>query len=173
MVPPLDVQREIDVHGNRIQELRDKFKQTALEDQKKSLVDAFYNQVSRAYWLRPKGNIDYDQLGIDPDGKTFLWTPGDKKFAITATRGRFRFLALSTLASRCGDGGTNALRRSLGLTGYRAGTTRLSSAAVEALRQGDEAVSENVESVELENLSSFANSTLHGSEKVGATLTTA
>ena len=94
MEPPLDVQRELDVHGNRIQVLWEELKQTALEDQKKRLVDAFYNEVSRR--LRPKGSIDYDQFGIDPDGRTLLWTPGDKKIAITATRGRFRFLALST-----------------------------------------------------------------------------
>ena len=117
-------------------------------------------------------SIGYDQFGIDPEGKMLLWTPGDKKIAITATRGRFRFLALSTLATRYGGGGTNALRRSLGLTSYRTGTAHLSSAAVKALRQEDEAVSENVESMELENLSSFANSTLHGVEKVGTTLTT-
>ena len=128
--------------------------------------------MSRAYRLCPKGSIDYDQFGIDPDETTLPWTPGDKKIAATATRGRFRFLALSTLATRYGDGGTNALRRSLGLTDYRAGTVRLSSVAVKVLRQEDEAVSENVESMELENLSSFANSTLHGVEKVGTTLTT-
>ena len=120
----LDVQQELDVHWNRIQELREELKQTALENQKKRLVDAFYNEVSRAYRLRPQGSIDYDQFGIDSDEKTLLWTPEDKKIAITATRGRFRFLPLSMLATRYGDGGTNALRRSLGLTGYRAWTAK-------------------------------------------------
>ena len=82
--------------------------------------------MNRAYGLRPD-SFDYDQFRIDDDGKT----PGDKKISISTTRGGVRFLALSTLASRLGVGGTDALRRSLGLTGYtRKG---LSSSAVKAL----------------------------------------
>ena len=98
-----------------------------LRSKKKRLVDTFYKEVNRAYGLRPD-SIDYDQFRIDDDGKTLYWTPGDKKISISTTRGGVRFPALSTLASRYGVGGTNALRRSLGLTGYtRKG---LSSSAV-------------------------------------------
>ena len=86
MEPPEVIQREPEP---RIQELWEELKQTALEYQKKHLVDAFYNEVSRAYRLHPKDSIDYDQFGIDPDGKMFFWTPGNKKIPITATRGRF------------------------------------------------------------------------------------
>ena len=86
--------------------------------------------MNRAYGLLPD-SINYDQFRIDADGKTLYWTPGDKKILITTTRGGVRDLALSTLASRYGMGGTDALRKSLGRTGYmRKG---LSSSAVKAL----------------------------------------
>ena len=52
---------------------------------------------------------------------------------MTSTRGRFQFLALSTLATRYGDGGTNALQDSLGLT-YKSGK-RLPKAAEETIQK--------------------------------------
>ena len=96
------------------------------------LVNTFY-KIVRVYELRPDC-IDYDRSRTDADGKTLFWTPGDKTIFITTMRGGgFRFLALSTLASRFGVGGTDALRRLLGLIGYtRKG---LSSSAVKALQQ--------------------------------------
>ena len=97
----------------------------------------------------PKGRIDYNQFGIDADGETLYWTPDDKtNIPITATRGSFRFLELPSLAIKYGESGTNALRRSLGLTGYKSGTSRLRSSAVKALRQADKdlpGISENIE----------------------------
>ena len=54
---------------------------------------------------------------------------------MTATRGKFDFLALSSLATKYGVGGTVAVRRSLGLTGYTSKTSRLSSAAEHSDRQ--------------------------------------
>ena len=90
--------------------------------------------MNSAYGLRPD-SIDFDQFRIDDDGKALYWTPGDKKISISTTRGGVRFLALSTLASRYGMGGKDALQRSLGLTGYtRKG---LGSSAVKAFQQGD------------------------------------
>ena len=64
--------------------------------------------MNRAYWLRPD-SIDYDQFRIDADGKMLVWMSGDNKIVITTTRGGVRFLALSTLASRYGVGGTDTL----------------------------------------------------------------
>ena len=84
----------------------------------------FYKEVTQVYGLRPD-SIDYDQFSIDADGKTLYWTPGDKKILIPTTRGGVRFLALPTMASRYGVGGTDALGRSLGLTGYTLGTSRV------------------------------------------------
>ena len=122
---PPRVQEELNTSGDNIQTLRGEIREAELEAQKKRLVDTFYKEVNRAYGLRPD-SIDYDQFRIDDDS-----TPGDKKISISTTRGRVRFLALSTLASRYGVGGTDALRRSLGLTGYtRKG---LGSSAVKAL----------------------------------------
>ena len=90
--------------------------------------------MNRAYGLRP-GSIDFDQFRIDDDGKT----PGDKMISISSTRGGVRFLALSTLASRYGVGGTDELRRTLELTG----DTRkcLGSSAVKALQQAEKKTS--------------------------------
>ena len=49
----------------------------------------------------------------------------------------FEFRALQTLAKDYGRGGVNAIRKSLGLTGYKSGMPRLSSSAVKALKQAD------------------------------------
>ena len=128
------VQEELNMSGDNIQSLRGEIREAELEAQNKRLVDTFYKEVNRAYWLRPD-SIGNDQLRIDADGKTLYWAPGDKKLLITTTRGGVRFLALSTMASRYGVGGTDALRRSLRLTGYtRKG---LSSSAVKALQRAN------------------------------------
>ena len=134
---PPRVQEELYTSGDNIQSLRDEIREAELKAQKKRLVDAFCKEVNRAYGLRPD-SIDYYQFRIDADGKTLYWTPGDKQMLITTTRVGVRFRALSTLASRLRVGGTDALRRSLGLTGYTGYTRKdLSSSAVKALQQGD------------------------------------
>ena len=121
----------------------------------KRLVDTFYKEVNRAYGLRPD-SIDYGQFRINDDGRTLYWTPGDKKISISTTRGGVRFLALSILASRYGLGGTDVLRRSLGLTGYtRKG---LSSSAVKALQRADKTLQSNLDNIELEDLPGIADS---------------
>ena len=125
--------------------------------------------MNRAYGLRPD-SIDYDQFRIDDDGKTLYWTPGDKKISISTTRGGVRFLALSTLASRYGVGGTDALRRLLGLTGYtRKG---LSSSAVKALQQADKTLPSILDNIELEDLPGIADSARQSAEQVKSTLAT-
>ena len=123
--------------------------------------------MNRAYGLRPD-SIDYDQFRIDDDGKTLYWTPGDKKILITTTRGGVLFLALSPLASRYGVGGTDALRRPLGLTGFtRKG---LSSSAVKALQQADKTLPSNLDNIELEDLPGMADSARQSAEQVETTI---
>ena len=108
--PPLDVQQQLDASGERIQSMRGEIRQGELEDQKRRLFDTFYNEVNRAYGFCLECRIDYEQFRIDDDGKKTL-------------------LALSSLATKYGVGGTVAVRMSLGLTGYTSKTSRLSSAA--------------------------------------------
>ena len=76
--PPLDVQQQLDASVELIQSIRDEIRQGELEDQKKRLVDTYYNEVNRAYGFRPKGRIDYEQFGIDGDCETLYWTPATK-----------------------------------------------------------------------------------------------
>ena len=83
--------------------MRYDIRQGELEDQKKCLVDTFYNEVNCAFGFLLEGRIDYEQFEIDDDGKTLYWTSGDNP--MTATRGKFDFLALSSLATKYGVGG--------------------------------------------------------------------
>ena len=129
----------------------------------------FYKEVKRAFGLR-HDSIDYDQFRNDADGKTLYYTPGDKKILITTTKGGARFLALSTVASRYGVGGTGALRRLLGLIGYtRKG---LSSSAVKALQRADKTLPSNFDNIELEDLPGTADSARQSAEQVETTLVT-
>ena len=152
--------------------MRSEIRQGELEDQKKRLVDTFYNEVNRAYGFRLEGRIDYEQFGIDDHGNTLYWTPGDKRIPMTATRGKFYFLALSSLATKYGVGVTVAVPRSLGLTGYTSNTSSLSSAAERAL-QADKALSgsdSNIENIELQDLSGVVNSALRSTEQAETAL---
>ena len=121
MEPPPDVQHQLNASDDNLQNLAGELRQAELEAQKKRLVDSVYNEVSHTDGLCAEGRIDYSQFGIDADGKTLYWTPGDKTISVAATRGGFRFLALDTLARRYGNGGTYALRRSFGLADYKSG----------------------------------------------------
>ena len=71
-------------------------------------------------------------------------------------------------------GGTDALRRSLGLTGYTSGTSRkgLSSSAVKALQQADKILPSNLENIHFEDLPGIADSARRSGEQVETTLTT-
>ena len=152
MEPPIE---ELNTSEDNLQNLRDEVRQGPLEDQKKRLVDTFYNEVTRIYGLRPEGRVDYSQFGIDPDGKTLYWTPEDKKISVAAMREGFRFLA-----RRYGAGGTYALRRSMGLPDYRSGASRrLGREVVETLQSAEEALPKDMESIELKDLSGVADTT--------------
>ena len=166
---PPRVQQELNTSGDNIQSLRGEIREAELEAQKKRLLDTFYKEVNRAYGLHPD-SIGYDQFWINADGKTLFLTPDDKKILITTTRGGVRFLALSTLASRYGVGGTDALPRSLGFTGYtRKG---LSSSAGKALQQADKTLPSVLDNIALENLPGIADSARQSTEQVETTLTT-
>ena len=164
---PPRVHEELNTSGDNIESLRGEIREAEIETQKKRLIDTFYKEVNRAYGFRPDG-IDYDQFRIDDDGKTLYWTPGDKKISISTTRGGVRFLALSTLASRYGVGGTEVLRRSL-RTCARKG---LSSSAVKVLQQADKTLLSNLDNIELEDLPGIADSARQSAEQVESTLTT-
>ena len=82
MEPSPDVQQQLNASGDNLQNLAGELRQAELDAQKKRLVDSFYNEVSHTYGLRPEGRIDYSQFGIDGDGKTLYWTPGDKKISV-------------------------------------------------------------------------------------------
>ena len=173
MEPPFDIQVGLNTSGNRLLFLPDELRQAALEDQKKRLVDAFYGKVSRTCKLRPEGRIDNNQFEMDPDGKTLYWTPEDKKISIAATRGKFQFLGLETLARRYGAGGAYALRRSMGLTGYRSeASRRLGREVVETLQSAKETLPKNIESVELKDFSGMADTTSQSVEDVETALKT-
>ena len=87
-----------------------------------------------------------------------------------ATRDKFNFLALSSLATKYGIGGTDAVGRSLGLTGYTSKTSRLSSATKRALRQTDKALSDSASNIELQDLSGVVNSALRSTEQADTAL---
>ena len=157
MEPPPDVQQQLNASGDNLQTLAGELRQAEFDAQKKRLVDSFYNEVSRTYGLRPEGRIDYSQFGIDADGKTLYWTPEDRNISVAATRGGFRFLALETLSRRYGTGGTYAIRRSLGLTGFKSGVSRLGKEVVETLQNAEETLPKNIESIELKDLSGTTN----------------
>ena len=166
---PPRVQEELNTSKDNIQTLRGEIREAELEAKKKRLVDAFYKEVTQLYELRPD-SIDYDRFRIYDDGKTLYWTPGDKKISTSTSRGGVRFLALSTLASRYGVGGTDAVRRSIGLTGY---TRKVqSSSAVKALLQADKTLRSNLDNIEPEDLPDIADSACQSAEQVESTLTT-
>ncbi|MEW8548090.1 MAG: hypothetical protein AB2693_31695 [Candidatus Thiodiazotropha sp.] len=82
MDPPAEVQAEVQDQVNmsvdRIQTLRYELRQTVLEDQKKRLVDTLFNEMSRAYGLRPEGRIALNSSALETTENTFYWTPGDR-----------------------------------------------------------------------------------------------
>ena len=169
MAPPPDVQQQLNTSEDLLQNLRDELRQAELEAQKKRLVDTFYNEVSHTYGgLRPEGRI-----GIDPDGQTLYWTPEDKKIFTAATRGKFRFLGLGTLARRYGAGGVYAVRRSLGLLEYRSGASRgFGREVVETLKRAEETLPKNIEANELKDLPGVADTTSQSAEDVETALKT-
>ncbi len=123
--PPSDVQLQIGNLGDNLQNLRDELQQTALDEQKKRIVGAFYIEIEHDYGgLRRNETIDYKQFEVESDGKTLYWVHGDKKICVSAVKGAIHFRSRGTLANEWGSGGTNAIKKQLGLRDYTSKATR-------------------------------------------------
>ena len=98
MVPNEEVQRIL-TNGNKlIEQLRGELRESELEDRKRRIVKAFYDEISKRYNIVPSDRINYDQFKISDDGKTLIWTVADKEIKITLERkGSSGFKALGTL----------------------------------------------------------------------------
>ena len=105
--------------GDNIMNLRDELADSEAAAKKIALVNEFYQSMAENYeGLTLPEKIPYDQFKISRDGKTLYWTPEEgKEISIISSRGG-GFLALSTLASKYGNGGTEAIRKSMGLKEY-------------------------------------------------------
>ena len=65
----MDVQQQLNTSKHAFQSLQGELRQVELEAKKKLLVDTFYNEISLATGLLPKGRIDYDQFWVGANGK--------------------------------------------------------------------------------------------------------
>ncbi|KAK3794880.1 hypothetical protein RRG08_001028 [Elysia crispata] len=106
--------------GDNIQNLQDGLRAAELAAAKTNLVKEFYQSIKTDYEGLPlPKKIPYDQFGVSGDGKTLYWTPEEGKvISMRKRRGGAGFLALGTLAQKYGDGGTDAIRTSMGLESY-------------------------------------------------------
>ena len=106
--------------GGNIGNLRDE-----IAAAKTALVNKYYRSTAEDYkGLTLPKKIPYDQFEVGRDGKTLYWTPEEGKvISIISSRGG-GFLALGTLASKYGNGGTDAIRKSMGLKEYDSNTRK-------------------------------------------------
>ncbi|KAK3796523.1 hypothetical protein RRG08_003242 [Elysia crispata] len=104
--------------GDNIVNLQDEIAAAELAAAKTALVDKFYQSIEEDYGLPLPEKIPYDQFEVGRDGKKLYWTPEEGiVISVINTRGG-GFLTLSTLASKYGNGGTVAIRTSMGLEEY-------------------------------------------------------
>ena len=150
-------------HGYKLQNLHDGLRDTELNEKKQRLVDAYYRVIGEDYGLSPT-TILYDQFSTDEDGETLYWTPkGGNKIRVSAAKGSVDFRALSTLAQEYGNGGTDAIRKSLKLQEYTSKTRKgaphkaLSANGEKALQQAVDTLPTGGENVPLQDFSSVAN----------------
>ncbi|KAK3774450.1 hypothetical protein RRG08_028636 [Elysia crispata] len=111
--------------GGNIGNLRDEIAAANLAAAKTALVNKYYQSIAEDYegLILPQ-KIPYDQFKVGEDGKTLYWTPKEGKvISIFSSRGG-GFLALGTLASKYGNGGTDAIRKSMGLKEYVSNTRK-------------------------------------------------
>ncbi|KAK3758960.1 hypothetical protein RRG08_024284 [Elysia crispata] len=111
--------------GDNIMNLRDEITAADRAAAKTALVNEYYQSIAEDYKGLPlPEKIPYDQFEVGRDGKTLYWTPEEGKvISVINTRGG-GFLALSTLASKYGNGGTEAIRESMGLKKYDSKTRK-------------------------------------------------
>ena len=123
------------------------------------------------YGLTPQ-KIPYDQFSVGEDGTTLYWTPEEgKEIRVSTVKGGVDFRALSTLAQKYGNGGTNAIRTSLGLKEYTSNTRRrvkLSAKSEKAIQQAFDILPAEGENITLQNFNSVANHAI-ASAKIATT----
>ena len=111
--------------GGNIGNLRDEIAAAETAAAKTALVNEYYKSIKEDYKGLPlPKKIPCDQFEVGRDGKTLYWTPEKGKvISIISSRGG-GFLALGTLASKYGNGGTDAIRKSMGLKEYDSNTRK-------------------------------------------------
>ena len=111
--------------GDNIVNLRDEIAAAEAAAKKIALVNEFYQSIAENYEGLPlPEKIAYDQFKVGEDGETLYWTP-EEGIVISVINNRGGgFLALGTLASKYGDGGTKAIRTSMGLKKYTSKTRK-------------------------------------------------
>ena len=92
---------------------------------KTALVNKYYQSIAEDYKsLSLPEKIPYDQFKVGEDGKAPYWTPEEGKVIPLRNNRGGGFLALSTLASKYGNGGTAAISTSMGLKDYKSKTRK-------------------------------------------------
>ena len=110
--------------GDNIMNLRDEITAADRAAAKTARVNEYYQSIAKNYGLPLPEKIPYDQFEVGRDVKTLYWTPEEGKvISVINTKGG-GFLALSTLASKYGNGGTEAIRESMGLKDYNSKTRK-------------------------------------------------
>ena len=105
--------------GGNIGNLRDEIAAAETAAAKTALVNEYYKSIKEDYKsLTLPEKIPYDQFKVGEGGKTLYWTPEEEKVIPLISKRGGGFLALSTLASKYGDGETDAIRTSIGLKDY-------------------------------------------------------
>ena len=105
--------------GDNIGKLWGKLADSELAAAKKALVNEYYQSIAKNYEGLPlPKKIPYDQFKVSRNGKTLYWTPEEGKVISIISKRGGGFLALSTLASKYGNGGIEAIRNSMGLNDY-------------------------------------------------------
>ena len=111
--------------GDNIGNLRDEIIAAELAASKTALVNKYYKSIAEDYKGLPlPEKIPYDQFEVGRDGKTFYWTPEEGKVIPLRNNRGGGFLSLATLASKYGNGGTDAIRTSMGLKDYNSKTRK-------------------------------------------------
>ncbi|KAK3775674.1 hypothetical protein RRG08_049853 [Elysia crispata] len=125
------------IAGDNIENLWNELNYGTLEDAKIRGVNRFFNSIKEQYDLELPENIPYDQFTVVEERgiRNVYWTPAERVKISIINKNSGGFLAIGTLASNYGYGGTHAIRVSLGLEEYTSKTRKLSPEAQEQIRQ--------------------------------------
>ena len=112
--------------GGNIGNLRDEIAAAELATAKTKLVNDYYQTIAEDYKGLPlPEKISYDQFEVSGDGKTLYWTPVEGKVIPMRNSRGGGFRALGTLAQKYGNGGTDAIRTSMGLESCTSTTRKI------------------------------------------------